>query len=178
MVPEITKVESERVRLYSARSASGIAASFGVLALSAIAFKIYGITDNAFWVKNQIPKPILTILLVNVNWSHSNWRHLHYHLFGLCPRKRSENTKSSNRNSNITSQKTGSASDYDTLTINENSEENSVKSGTRWYQWFKVPMFYQVSLVYTLSRVAINLSQIFMPFYIELYLGFGSGKSR
>jgi hypothetical protein len=39
----------------------------------------------------------------------------------------------------------------------------------------KLPLFWQVGVIYTLTRVAINLSQIFMPFYIELFLGFGSG---
>jgi Na+/melibiose symporter-like transporter len=37
-------------------------------------------------------------------------------------------------------------------------------------------MFYQVGVVYMLSRVAINISQIFMPFFIELWLGFGKNS--
>jgi len=52
-------------------------------------------------------------------------------------------------------------------------EDETTNKGTVWHLWFRVQMFYQVGIVYTLTRVAINLSQIFMPFLLRLGLNMG-----
>ena len=39
-----------------------------------------------------------------------------------------------------------------------------------WKSWFRIPMFYQIGVVYMCTRVAVNISQLFMPFYLESYL--------
>jgi Na+/melibiose symporter-like transporter len=139
MAPEITDSEHERVRLYSARSASGIVASFLVLALAAVAFKIYGVSNNAFWLISVgviIIGDFFTLVF----------------LIGV-PERRTDISRKM-----------------------ENESASMSGLGTKWYNWFKVPMFYQVGVVYTLSRVSINISQIFMPFFIELWLGFGKSS--
>ncbi len=143
LAPEISSSEHERVRLYSARSASGIVASFLVLALAAVAFHIYGVSGNAFWLMS------LGVIIIGDFFTL-------VFLLGV-PEKSSQNDDFSKRS--IT-----------------NEDSGGRREGKKWSSWFSIPMFYQVGVVYTLSRVSINMSQIYMPFFIELWLGFGSGS--
>lgn len=45
-----------------------------------------------------------------------------------------------------------------------------------WKAWFKVPMFYQVGVVYMCSRISSNISQVFMPFFIQYSLNMGGSS--
>jgi len=53
--------------------------------------------------------------------------------------------------------------------ISENKIPDPKVSTWNWKSWFGVPMFYQVGMVYMCTRIAVNLSQVFMPFYLEYY---------
>lgn len=41
-----------------------------------------------------------------------------------------------------------------------------------WTSWFGHAQFYQIALLYMLSRLYINVSQVYFPFYITLTQGF------
>lgn len=50
---------------------------------------------------------------------------------------------------------------------------NSVKHTPKtWRQWFKDPRFYAMSVVYTCSRIAVNLTQSYSPLYLTEALHF------
>eukprot|EP01119_Soliformovum_irregulare_P020676 TRINITY_DN6740_c1_g2_i3.p1 TRINITY_DN6740_c1_g2~~TRINITY_DN6740_c1_g2_i3.p1 ORF type:complete len:503 (+),score=55.01 TRINITY_DN6740_c1_g2_i3:198-1511(+) len=49
-----------------------------------------------------------------------------------------------------------------------------VRSRRTWRSWFRVPMFYQVAVVYMFSRITVNISQVFMPFYLQFSLDLSS----
>jgi Na+/melibiose symporter-like transporter len=38
--------------------------------------------------------------------------------------------------------------------------------GTKWKGWFREPGFYKVGFVYMGTRVLVNVSQVYLPFYI------------
>lgn len=56
---------------------------------------------------------------------------------------------------------------YASLSANVKLSRPKIKT---WYHWFKVPMFYQVGVVYMCARITVNISQVFMPFFLEFYL--------
>lgn len=37
----------------------------------------------------------------------------------------------------------------------------------KWYHWFKVSQFYKIGLLYTGTRLCINLTQAYIPFYLQ-----------
>lgn len=37
----------------------------------------------------------------------------------------------------------------------------------KWHQWFTVSQFYKVSLLYVTARMCINLTQVYIPFYLQ-----------
>lgn len=46
----------------------------------------------------------------------------------------------------------------------------------RWKDWFKQPQFYQIAVLYMASRLYVNLSQVYMPLYIQDSLGLSKDK--
>lgn len=70
-----------------------------------------------------------------------------------------------------------SNSDASTPTLDDNvqtvssdvSSSSSPVAGTApfvWTEWFKVPCFYGVGFIYMMSRLIVNVSQVFLPFYV------------
>lgn len=54
----------------------------------------------------------------------------------------------------------------------ENSEVNSIDFSDRsnhlkWKHWFKFSIFYQVAALYMVSRLIVNLTQVFVPLYLN-----------
>jgi len=145
LVPEITDDESERVRLNSARYASGIVATLLVLGISWVAFQKFGISEFAFYIiagSSLVLGDFFTLVF----------------LLGVTeqlPRIIRESDKE-----------------------NINTEGGIIKRyRSTWYSWFKVPMFYQVGFIYMFSRIAVNISQIFMPFFLEFTLMLENSRS-
>lgn len=38
--------------------------------------------------------------------------------------------------------------------------------GLSWQAWFKIPMFYEVGWIYMCTRLVINITQVYLPFYL------------
>uniref|UniRef100_A0A914EEK0 Uncharacterized protein n=1 Tax=Acrobeloides nanus TaxID=290746 RepID=A0A914EEK0_9BILA len=55
--------------------------------------------------------------------------------------------------------------------LNSISSDTSHLARMTWRDWFSQIPFYQVGLLYTFSRLFINVSQVYFPFYITLHLG-------
>ena len=36
----------------------------------------------------------------------------------------------------------------------------------RWQEWFHQPNFYMTAIIYMVSRLIVNMSQVYMPFYL------------
>jgi len=47
------------------------------------------------------------------------------------------------------------------------------KNGKNWVDWLKEGTFYIHGFVYIFTRMAINLTYIMWPFYLQLVTGFG-----
>lgn len=41
-----------------------------------------------------------------------------------------------------------------------------MQTRTSWKYWFSVPLFYQVGFVYMCTRLVVNVSQAYVPFYL------------
>jgi Na+/melibiose symporter-like transporter len=52
--------------------------------------------------------------------------------------------------------------------LNYVSSDTSGLGRMTWRSWFKQIHFYQVALVYMLSRLYVNVSQVYFPFYITI----------
>jgi len=39
--------------------------------------------------------------------------------------------------------------------------------GGDWKHWFHIPFFYQAGIIYMCTRITLNVSQVFMPFYLQ-----------
>ena len=49
--------------------------------------------------------------------------------------------------------------------------ESLIKSGQKkWYHWFKSFSFWKLTTIYTFTRMFINVSQVYMPIYLQQYL--------
>ncbi|EPB76791.1 hypothetical protein ANCCEY_04143 [Ancylostoma ceylanicum] len=72
-----------------------------------------------------------------------------------------------------------SSIDSSRTTMNSLSRMNSFSSDAselmrmHWTSWFGHIQFYQIALLYMLSRLYINISQVYFPFYITLTQNFG-----
>ena len=55
------------------------------------------------------------------------------------------------------------------LDINQskNSEFYEIES---WTDWFKYSQFYIVGILYCLTRMIVNISMVYMPFYLQISL--------
>ncbi|MFH4975705.1 hypothetical protein AB6A40_002414 [Gnathostoma spinigerum] len=55
-----------------------------------------------------------------------------------------------------------------------NSEHSTASGPFRmsWMSWLRTAQFYQIALLYTMSRLFINVSQVYFPFYITITQGF------
>lgn len=40
-----------------------------------------------------------------------------------------------------------------------------------WKDWLTIPKFYNVGLLYTASRICLNITQVYIPFYLHFTLG-------
>lgn len=145
LAPELTTNEHERVRLNSARYAGGIAATLLVLGIAWYAIKIYGITEEAF--------RILGISSLAIG----NFFTLVF-FFGVKEESKTD-LDSARQITRINSESSISDEETPTLLIPIN-----------WKSWFRRLMFYQVGIIYMLTRVILNYSQLLMPFYLQFYL--------
>ncbi|EYB95330.1 hypothetical protein Y032_0161g3371 [Ancylostoma ceylanicum] len=57
--------------------------------------------------------------------------------------------------------------------MNSFSSDASELMRMHWTSWFGHIQFYQIALLYMLSRLYINISQVYFPFYITLTQNFG-----
>lgn len=57
-------------------------------------------------------------------------------------------------------------------TDEENSNERSIdiEPHLRWFDWFSVPQFYSIGILYMGTRLVINLTQVYIPFYLHFTL--------
>lgn len=39
-----------------------------------------------------------------------------------------------------------------------------------WYDWFKSLSFWKITMMYTLSRMFVNVTQVYTPLYLQYYL--------
>ncbi|XP_074598567.1 major facilitator superfamily domain-containing protein 12-like [Brevipalpus obovatus] len=47
----------------------------------------------------------------------------------------------------------------------------SNNSQLAWKDWLTIPKFYNVGLLYTASRICLNITQVYIPFYLHFTLG-------
>jgi Na+/melibiose symporter-like transporter len=40
----------------------------------------------------------------------------------------------------------------------------------KWYHWFRIALFYRVALLYMSTRLVVNLTQVFIPMYLQYTL--------
>lgn len=57
--------------------------------------------------------------------------------------------------------------------LNSFSSDASELVRMHWTSWFGYIQFYQIALLYMLSRLCINVSQVYFPFYITLTQNYG-----
>jgi Na+/melibiose symporter-like transporter len=57
-------------------------------------------------------------------------------------------------------------SPVNTNSNNTSSSSSSSSSVFSWTSWFKVASFYTVGFIYMMSRLIVNVSQVFLPFYV------------
>jgi len=137
MVPELTTCEKDRITLNSARYAGGIAATLLVLGIAWIQFHFFGVSLRSF--------KLIAISSIAIG----DFFTLIF-LIGVkeLPLDAIDRKRDSKRASG--------------------SSKNSF-SGKKftWRDWFKVRMFYQVGIIYMATRIAVNVSQVYMPFYLQ-----------
>jgi len=149
LVPEITDDDHERVRLNSSRYAGGISATLIVLGIAWISFQFYGVDSNAFHILSLtsiVIGDIFTLIF----------------LFGIkeCPLVR----RGTLRNSSVNEPKL-KPSGINDKAIHKKSRETP--RGGDWKHWFRIPFFYQAGIIYMCTRITLNVSQVFMPFYLQ-----------
>lgn len=52
----------------------------------------------------------------------------------------------------------------------QNTESMKFFVEMKWKHWFREVSFYQVGFVYMFTRITVNISQVFMPFYLQFSL--------
>jgi Na+/melibiose symporter-like transporter len=50
--------------------------------------------------------------------------------------------------------------------IRSNQQKILDKTKSKWTSWFYCKGFYQVGLIYMCTRIVVNVSQVFLPFYL------------
>jgi len=50
------------------------------------------------------------------------------------------------------------------------SQTKSKKKPKKWYTWFRSASFWKMTTIYTLARMFINVTQVYMPIYLQHYL--------
>ncbi|KAF8354115.1 hypothetical protein PRIPAC_95738 [Pristionchus pacificus] len=56
--------------------------------------------------------------------------------------------------------------------LNSTASHASQLSRMHWTSWFGHIQFYQIALLYMLSRLYMNISQVYMPFYLTIVQGY------
>ncbi|GMT07700.1 hypothetical protein PENTCL1PPCAC_29874 [Pristionchus entomophagus] len=56
--------------------------------------------------------------------------------------------------------------------LNSTTSHASQLSRMHWTSWFGHIQFYQIALLYMLSRLYMNISQVYMPFYLTIVQGY------
>lgn len=56
------------------------------------------------------------------------------------------------------------------FTTSDGVDYSKRENHLRWYDWFKVAQFYKVGILYMGTRLVINLTQSYTPFYIQYTL--------
>ena len=183
MVPELSHDDGERVMLNSARYA------FTVLSNVAVFLGMYGIlathgdsssgdgTPGGSAASNPQLYQELAFIVLGVGGACS--------LIFLIGTKENLNVNNSISPKSLPSNDTNDTSNtnYHPLVDQPEDEENSVLSSTKtytkayirpdvmtWKDWLRLPAFYQVAGVYSLTRLATNVSQVYLPFYVTTTL--------
>eukprot|EP00727_Mastigamoeba_balamuthi_P007088 m51a1_g30 hypothetical protein (521) ;mRNA; r:124313-126194 len=148
LVPDLTSDEHQSTRLNSARYAGCIAATLAVLLITTVSFNRLGLSYGAFSITSIsaiVLGDIMTVVfLIGVREPSQSQSHSDAAARGSQRRSRSSSLSS--------------------------SSFREVKQHG-WPAWFKKLSFYQVAFVYMLSRISVNLSQVYMPFYLRRSLG-------
>ncbi|GFU25940.1 major facilitator superfamily domain-containing protein 12 [Nephila pilipes] len=143
LIPDLTPLSCERVELNSYRYAMTVLSNICTYVALLI---IFGVSDEG--EKHTSPKDLpifknVALSVVGVGAFFS----LMFHLF----------TKEKDH---------PHYSDQQQCVINEASDIVE-KPHLRWKDWFAQPQFYMVALLYMSTRLYVNLSQVYMPMYIE-----------
>ncbi|GFY15668.1 major facilitator superfamily domain-containing protein 12 [Trichonephila clavipes] len=143
LIPDLTPLSCERVELNSYRYAMTVLSNICTYVALLI---IFGVSDEG--EKHTGPKDLpifknVALSVVGVGAFFS----LMFHIFT----KEKEHPH---------------YSDQQQCVINEASEMIE-KPHLRWKDWFTQPQFYMVALLYMSTRLYVNLSQVYMPMYIE-----------
>ncbi|CAL8083014.1 unnamed protein product [Orchesella dallaii] len=80
-----------------------------------------------------------------------------------------ESTRISTTRRRVSVQVIQPAKTYSTKGLNDGNENMGVRD------WFALPQFYMVAGIYLCTRLCVNVSQSYMPLYVETSLGLGCG---
>jgi Na+/melibiose symporter-like transporter len=146
LIPDLTSNDGERTRLNSARYAGCIVATLLMLLITTLCFTFLGLSQKAFRI--ACFAAIGTGDLFTIAF-----------LLGVKEPKEPRIQRATT--DILTSKKKGAKKPGDTA-----SEEEEARV-YRWYEWFRFPAMYQIGVVYMCARAAGNLSQVYLPFYIQ-----------
>ena len=161
LIPDLTGSDGERTRLNSARYAGCIAATLLMLLITTLCFRFIGLNQKAFRISSLLAISVGDLFTI-------------VFMFGvpepLAPRAQKAVTdvltgkKKQKERGSIPS--TPTSPSPKTVEREEMEEEEEMKP-YKWYEWFKFPALYQVGVIYMCARAAGNLSQVYLPFYIQ-----------
>lgn len=157
VIPNLTAHAAERTQLNSFRYAGTVLSSIAVYGI-AFGFLESSDTDTLGW-DDRYSFQYLAIIVISMGSMFS----LMFHL--LVPEA-----------AEIIDEGTGSRTDDgDNVSGNEGTPliyqepaEETIKS---WTEWFRQPNFYLTGVIYMSSRLIVNMSQVYMPFYLTDSLG-------
>ncbi|XP_055945683.1 major facilitator superfamily domain-containing protein 12-like [Argiope bruennichi] len=143
LIPDLTPLSCERVELNSLRYAMTVLSNIATYVSLLI---IFGVSDPGEKHTGPSDLPIFRYVSLSVVGVGSLFSVL-FHVFT----KEKEHPQFSIQQQCL---------------INEASDMIE-KPHLRWKDWFSQPQFYMVALLYMSTRLYVNLSQVYMPMYIE-----------
>ncbi|RWS12157.1 major facilitator superfamily domain-containing protein 12-like protein [Dinothrombium tinctorium] len=161
LIPDLTPISCERIELNAFRYAFTVASNIFVYAITW--FLLRANFSKSFDITNQSPassqstigpdnlndfrNTALVVIVVGGIFSI---------LFHLLVRERK-----------VQSNHTINSSIEDGIT---NIDYSCPSNHLKWRHWFRVPQFYKIGILYMATRLTINLTQVYTPFYLQYNL--------
>lgn len=147
LATELTPCSSERVKLTARRSGFQVASNILVYLITWIVLHVNAdASQDKFSADDGSHFRLIVVLLTVIGLFFSSLFHV------------------------LVQEAPGSSDHHDEVTTSGRIDLTHRRHHLRWYHWLKVSLFYRVAALYMSTRLVVNLTQVFIPMYLQYTL--------